>query len=251
MPTRTHCTIAIAAMAISALAMTATAAPERSFDDVAKGFTKVETTTDGSFYDVWYDKKSEELLAELPRGFERQKHYIAVTPSAGGAFAGLQGPDFYVYWKRFDDRLALITPELQTRSTGEAESRDSVERLFTDRVLFDVPIVTTGPSGQPVIDLDAMLLGEIAPMASRGRGFGRGGGGRLNTRLAEIATCKTFPKNLELDVRGEASHESQEQSLDATRARVELGWSSRFCLEEGLDRTIDWYTDYLKNGSQP
>jgi nucleoside-diphosphate-sugar epimerase len=32
---------------------------------------------------------------------------------------------------------------------------------------------------------------------------------------------------------------------DATRARDELGWTSEVDLEEGLARTIAWYTEEL------
>jgi CDP-glucose 4,6-dehydratase len=47
-------------------------------------------------------------------------------------------------------------------------------------------------------------------------------------------------------VRNEATNEIREQYLDASRARKELGWSPMFTLDEGLDRTIGWYRDFLK-----
>jgi CDP-glucose 4,6-dehydratase len=50
---------------------------------------------------------------------------------------------------------------------------------------------------------------------------------------------------LEPDVRNEVSNEIFEQSLSAQKARQLLGWTPRFSLDEGLQRTIAWYTDYL------
>lgn len=50
---------------------------------------------------------------------------------------------------------------------------------------------------------------------------------------------------LEPDVRGEACHEIRNQFLDATKARETLGWAPLFTLEEGLARTIAWYTRHL------
>jgi len=47
------------------------------------------------------------------------------------------------------------------------------------------------------------------------------------------------------DIRNEASNEIRHQYLSAERARSVLGWSPLFTLEEGLDRTIDWYRDFL------
>lgn len=160
------------------------------FDEVAKDFTRVVSTTDeSSFYTLWRRDKDQQLLAELPRGFERQRHFFAMTVSSGELFAGLQGNDLYVYWKRYDNRLALIAPELNTRSTGDAESRTSVERIFTDRVLLDVPILTMGPGGGPVIDFNNLLLG------SAGTFFGSSARG-LNPRLATITKAKAFPENI-------------------------------------------------------
>jgi CDP-glucose 4,6-dehydratase len=50
---------------------------------------------------------------------------------------------------------------------------------------------------------------------------------------------------LEPVVQGEASNEILHQYLTAAKARDVLGWSARFTLDEGLDRTIRWYRDWL------
>ena len=50
---------------------------------------------------------------------------------------------------------------------------------------------------------------------------------------------------LDIDVRSEAMHEIQHQWLSAAKARKVLGWKPRFTLEEGLDRTIAWYREFL------
>jgi hypothetical protein len=159
----------------------------------------VVSTTDGkSLYGIWLDKKNNQLLAELPSGWSRQKHLIAVTQASGGIFAGLQGPSAYVYWRRYGKRLALLSPELGTRSQGEPQSKSSVERLFTDRVLLDVPIVAMGPSKQPVIDLDDLLVNR-APMLLGGRSRGVSSVG-LNARLMTVKKAKAFPQNVEVAV---------------------------------------------------
>lgn len=50
---------------------------------------------------------------------------------------------------------------------------------------------------------------------------------------------------LEPEVRNEASHEILHQSLSAAKARRELGWRPLFTLDEGLRKTIPWYTEFL------
>lgn len=51
---------------------------------------------------------------------------------------------------------------------------------------------------------------------------------------------------LEPEVLGEASHEIPHQYLSARKARELLNWQPLFTLEEGLRRTIEWYTNYLQ-----
>lgn len=50
---------------------------------------------------------------------------------------------------------------------------------------------------------------------------------------------------LEPDVRNEASNEILCQYLSAAKARRMLGWRPLFTLEEGLQRTIEWYKHFL------
>jgi CDP-glucose 4,6-dehydratase len=47
------------------------------------------------------------------------------------------------------------------------------------------------------------------------------------------------------DVRNEASNEIAHQSLSAAKARARLGWRPLFTLEEGLRRTVAWYSSFL------
>ncbi len=47
------------------------------------------------------------------------------------------------------------------------------------------------------------------------------------------------------DILNEASNEIRRQYLSAAKARRMLGWRPLFTLEEGLQRTIDWYKNFL------
>jgi CDP-glucose 4,6-dehydratase len=52
-------------------------------------------------------------------------------------------------------------------------------------------------------------------------------------------------KDTSFDMRNEAPNEISHQYLSAARAREHLGWAPLFSLEEGLKRTIDWYSSFL------
>lgn len=162
-------------------------------EKISEGYEKIVSTVDGgkSFYTIWRRKKDAQLLAELPKDFAREKHYIAVTLASGESYAGLQVKDFYVYWREYGDRLALVVPNLSIRSTGDDQSKASVKRLFTDRVLLDVPILTRVRNGGPVIDLDQLLVEHadqfFGPKAKN-----------LRKNLVSIKTAKAFPENVEI-----------------------------------------------------
>jgi CDP-glucose 4,6-dehydratase len=52
-------------------------------------------------------------------------------------------------------------------------------------------------------------------------------------------------EDLEPEVRNEATNEIPHQYLDPSKATRVLGWTPRFSLEEGLQRSIAWYRDFL------
>src|SRR5439155_8529122 len=66
----------------------------KPFAEVSKGYEKVVSTADGqSYYGLWTKAKDGGMLAELPRGWEGQKQFIAMTVSSGEVYAGLQTGD--------------------------------------------------------------------------------------------------------------------------------------------------------------
>lgn len=163
------------------------------FDKVTEGFKKVEPPSGepGSMYTVYTKAETGDVLLELPKNYGNKKYFIGVTVASGQIFAGLQAGDYYVQWREYNKRLALVEPNVRIRSGGDSESKDSVNRLFTGRVLLDLPIMTLSPSGGPVIDGRALMVGNASVF------FGPSGRSK-NPTLAKIAKAKVFPKNIEL-----------------------------------------------------
>lgn len=56
---------------------------------------------------------------------------------------------------------------------------------------------------------------------------------------------KLMNSDLEPDVRNEATNEIRHQYLSAAKAKRMLDWQPLFTLDEALQRTIDWYKDFL------
>jgi hypothetical protein len=170
-------------------------APKPEFPDLAKvtkGYTEVKPE-DGAtpFFKLWKNAKDGNMLAQLPKDYASSKarHFIAPTVSGGEVFAGLQSDAFYVYWKKYGKRVALVQENLEIKGSDE-ESKSSVKRLFTDTVLLSVPILSM-PKGQgPVIDLDYLLVSNASKF------FGRSVSPQSN--LMSIKKAKCFPNNIEI-----------------------------------------------------
>ncbi len=166
-----------------------------TFEKVSEGFKKLDVSDQGEkkgLFDVWKHEKKDELIGELPKNFAGKRYFVALTLSSGDRYAGLQSGDWVVEFRKYDDRLAILAPNLDIRAEGDAEAKASVQRLFTDRVLLDMPILAMGPSGGPVIDLDEMLT-------RRNTSIWFGPQVRVtNLNLVAIDEAKVFPKNIEL-----------------------------------------------------
>ena len=185
-----------AAIAKAAAAKLVASKPKSDFpsvEKVTKGYKEVKSS-DGKtpYIKLWVsEKKDGQMLAELPRDYSSSKHrtFIATTVSSGEQFAGLQNNDFYIYWKKYGKRLALIAENVGIRGSDD-ESKSSVERIFTDRVLIDVPILTMVPRGGPIIDLDDLFVSKASTFF--------GGQYRSSRNLISVKKAKTYSKNTEV-----------------------------------------------------
>lgn len=89
----------------------------------------------------------------------------------------------------------------------------------------------------------AEKLGENPTLAGHAFNFSN----QISVTVLEIVQkiLSAMGSGLQPDIRNEASNEIREQVLDAAKARTMLGWSPLFTLDEGLERTIAWYRDFL------
>lgn len=170
------------------------AAPKEEFPPVAKaveGYTEIKVQ-DGTtpFFRLWKNQDGR-VLAELPADYAAPniRHFIAPTVSGGEQFAGLQSGDFYVYWKKYGKQLGLLEENLSVKGSDE-ESKSSVKRIFTDRVMLSVPIVAMDRGRGPVIDLNNLLINNASVFL--------GGSYRPQSNLVDVKRIKVFPKNLEI-----------------------------------------------------
>jgi len=208
------------------------------FADVAKGYVKVAPKDEGgAYYNIYVRSKDSQMLAELPRSYTA-KFMIATTIASGHQFAGLHNGLQYVYWKRYGKYLALMAPRIDIKASGDAEAKDSVRRLWTDRVIMQVPIRCLSATGAPVIDLDAFLS------AAARQFFGRSASG-ANTALASIKKVKVFANNVELAIEWPVSGNLRTFHFSIAKVQGTPGYQPRKADPRIGYFTVD-YEDYGK-----
>ena len=91
------------------------------------------------------------------------------------------------------------------------------------------------------------LLAErlAADPSLRGQAFNFSNESQVTVRELAQKILALMGSDLEPEVRNEASNEIRNQYLNSEKARTQLAWKPLYTLDEGLERTIRWYRDFL------
>lgn len=187
-----YCLAPIAALMVAtASADEPGAAKLPTLEEATKGFTKVMPSDGGtqSLYTLYVKPESRNILAALPRDYDKQTLLFGQCVSAGMPTSGIQGDTLIVRWKRQGDRLVMLKPQYRYRNTGGPESARAHAQLFSEQSILDVPIVAEGEGGAPVIALDNLMVDQSTL-------FFQWSPGGLESKLAIMAKAKAFADNL-------------------------------------------------------
>lgn len=93
-----------------------------------------------------------------------------------------------------------------------------------------------------------LLLAEkmASDPALRGEAFNFSNETQVSVRELVDKVLSAMGSRLAPEVRNEATNEIKHQSLSAKKARERLGWRPHFTLEEGLRRTVAWYSSFFE-----
>ena len=95
------------------------------FADVSKEFVAIPSSDQRDpkgLFNMWKREKDSQLIAELPKNFMGKRYFVALTLSSGDKYAGLQSGEWVIEWRRYNNRLALVAPNLEVRADGEADA---------------------------------------------------------------------------------------------------------------------------------
>lgn len=96
-----------------------------------------------------------------------------------------------------------------------------------------------------------LLLGETIGDGFAGEAFNFSDESPMSVLDIYQAICEIMGSDVEPAVLGQAAGEIQNQHLSAAKATAALGWKTKFHLQEGLVRTVDWYTNLLHGSPRP
>jgi len=211
------------------------------FDEVGKDHEEIPAP-EGAFWTLYYNKKTDHMLAVIPKGMLQKNFLMATSIAAGPDLAGYMWGDEVVQWQEMDKKLVLIAPDLRYKEGDKSEVGDVIKRTYTERIVLAAPIVSK-KEGSPVIDLDKVLKADYA-------GIGRVYGGGVDASLSRYATRKVFPNNIELGVDLAVMRGDQ----GGTRARVHYSISK---LPDGdyqsreADDRVGYFLTAVKDWTKP
>ncbi|MFO0973359.1 MAG: zinc-dependent metalloprotease [Phycisphaerae bacterium] len=164
------------------------------FEEVCKEFEAVKPA-DGSdccFINLWYNKKTDQLFAQVPAALIGKKFLIASSVSGGPFATGFQIDHFLAYIERMDKQLVLMRVDPRFAADEGQPVADVVKRSHTDEIVRQIGIRTM-KGGDPVIDLGEWFKGDFGGLGGMLRAA-------VNPGLSKWARWKTFGENTEIAV---------------------------------------------------
>ncbi len=191
---RMAATVAIAAVLSLLTWPTATIANDKNgekpdykpFAEVVEGYDLID-----GFFPLYYNKKTDNLLAVIPSAMVGPDFLIADSVVAGGRLTGYQFGHSLVHWEELNKKLLLVQPESR-HFRNDSTMKDVIDRTYSDSVLLSTAIVTKRGK-DPVIDLDQVFKHDRSGLSGY---FG----GAVDPSLSRWAETKCFPDNVELSV---------------------------------------------------
>ncbi|MGB1448483.1 MAG: zinc-dependent metalloprotease [Flavobacteriaceae bacterium] len=160
------------------------------------------------FFDFTYDASNGQLLLQVNRATQIDQDFLYINGlSAGigsndiGLDRGQLGNERVVHFTKMGDKLMLVQPNLDYRSTSSnALEQASIAQAFAKSVLFGFPIKKTTATHY-TIDLTPFLMQDAHGVAQRLKRSKQGSYSIDKSRSAiSLARTKNFPQNSEFDV---------------------------------------------------
>ena len=146
-------------------------------------------------------RKDDRLFAELPGNLFDKDFIVLIsiargigeTPLVGGMSWGF-GDDWLWQFRKVEDKVQIVRRNVRfTAAKGTPEER-AVRLAYTDSVLFSLPVATTSPSGNIVVELTPVFMNDLPQISAILHGFA------FARDRSSWARVKGFRDNVEIEV---------------------------------------------------
>lgn len=168
------------------------------FEHVIKNTEKLP-----GLFTLYRNKKTDKIYLEI-KPEQLNKNYLGtITMESGigerGIYSGMPLQDLLFYFRRVNNNLHFSIRNVNFRTNPADPQARSVERSFTDSVLYSLKIKSIHPQRQTIlVDLGDLLLSDLPGLSSMLRGV-LDASYRLDSSKSYFGSAKAFPLNMEID----------------------------------------------------
>ncbi|HEX7377833.1 MAG TPA: zinc-dependent metalloprotease [Pirellulales bacterium] len=146
-------------------------------------------------------RKENKLLAEVSPSQLNRDFVVLISISRGigegmllGGMSWGFGDDWLWQFRKVDENIHVVRRNVRFRAAHGSPEERAVKLAYTDSVLFSLPIITTGPSGGMVVDIDQVFMTDLPQIQRTLPGF------FFASNKSSWDSVKGFEHNVELDV---------------------------------------------------
>ncbi|WP_414541840.1 zinc-dependent metalloprotease [Nostoc sp. CCY0012] len=166
--------------------------------EVIKATDKLE-----GLFTLYSSEESGKVYLEIKPEQLNQNYLATVTLESGigesGIYSGLPLNDFLFYFRRVNHNLHFVVRNVKFRTQPSEPEQRSLERSFSDSVLFSLPIERVNPDNQNmIIDLDHLLMQDFPGLTPLLK-YSLQADYRLDNSKSYFGGINSFAENLEID----------------------------------------------------
>ncbi|HVX11165.1 MAG TPA: zinc-dependent metalloprotease [Pirellulales bacterium] len=146
-------------------------------------------------------RKENQLYAEISPSQLNRDFVVLISISRGisegmliGGMSWGFGDDWLWQFRKVDDNIQIVRRNVRFRAAHGSPEEKAVKLAYTDSVLYSLPIVTMGPSGGMVIDIDQVFMSDLPQIQQMLPGF------YFAANKSSWESVKGFDQNVELEV---------------------------------------------------
>ncbi len=154
-------------------------------------------------FTLYHNKETGKIYLEI-KPVQLNKNYLGtITMESGigerGIYSGMPLQDFLFYFRRVNSNLHFVVRNVNFRTRpGDPQAR-SLNRSFSDSVLYSLPIKSIHPQRQTIlVDLGDLLLSDLPGLSSELSSL-LNAPYKLDDKKSYFGTAKAFPLNMEIE----------------------------------------------------